>query len=77
MIILYWGNNLIDKELNTNSFINWYDYGSDEKMIEKIIELDNNDKLYLEMLNQPAVINFKDSYFNMDKTLSFFEKIID
>lgn len=76
-IPLYWGNKFIYKEFNSNSFINWHDYMDDQKMIEKIIEIDNNDDLYLEMINQPNIIDFKNSYFNLEKLLNFFEKIIN
>jgi len=49
-IPVYWGNPLIYKEFNTKSFINFYDFGYTGNMIEYIIELDNNDNKYLEML---------------------------
>ena len=48
---LFYGNEDIDKYLNKNSFLNWHDFNDDEKFIDKIIELDNNDNLYLEYLN--------------------------
>jgi hypothetical protein len=49
-IPIYWGNPKIDLEFNTNSFINWYDFKSEDDMIEYIIELDKNDDKYLEKL---------------------------
>lgn len=52
-IAVYWGNPLVHLDFNPDSFINWYDYGSDELLIEKIIELDNNKDKYLQMINQP------------------------
>lgn len=76
-VSLYWGNKDIAKELNTKSFMNWYDYNDDDSYIEKIIELNNNDDLYLEMLNQPNVIDYENSPFNEEKMLAFFEKILD
>lgn len=50
---IYWGNPVIEKEFNTKSFVNFYDFNNFDKMIEYIIELDNNNSKYLEMLNQP------------------------
>lgn len=47
---IYWGNPAIDKEFNTKSFINFYDFNSFEKMIEYIIYIDNNNDKYLEIL---------------------------
>lgn len=55
-IPLYWGNPLINLEFNTESFINLNDYITDEEVIEKIIEMDKNDELYLKMLNKPWFI---------------------
>ncbi len=51
-IPIYWGDPEIERDFNTRSFLNWHDFGSDEKLIEYIIELDNNDSLYAEMLKQ-------------------------
>ena len=50
---IYWGNPEIGKEFNTKSFINFYDFDSIDSIINYIEYLDNNDKKYLELLNQP------------------------
>ena len=52
-IPLYWGNPLIGKEFNTESFINFYDFKSEDDMIDYIVELDKDDTRYLKMLNKP------------------------
>jgi len=52
-IPLYWGNPLIGKEFNTESFINFYDFNSEDDMIDYIVELDKDDDRYLNMLNKP------------------------
>lgn len=52
-IPIYWGNPVIDREFNTKSFINFYDFNSEKDMIDYIIELDKDDDKYLEVLNQP------------------------
>jgi hypothetical protein len=52
-IPLYWGNPLINKEFNTKSFINFYDFNSEKDMIDHIIELDKDDNKYLETIKQP------------------------
>jgi len=56
-IPIYWGNPLIGEEFNTESFINRYDFNSDEEMIEYIKELDNNDELYMEKLRKSWLPN--------------------
>lgn len=53
-IPVYWGNPLVHRDFNTSSFINFYDFGSNDAVIDKIIELDQNDAAYLEMLRQPC-----------------------
>lgn len=52
-IPIYWGNPRIGEEFNTKSFLNWHDYNSDEKLIEKIIEIDTDDNKYMHLLKQP------------------------
>ena len=54
---IYWGNPLIELEFNTKSFVNWYDYGSDELVIEKIIEMDKNPDIYLNVLKEAWFAN--------------------
>lgn len=57
---IYWGDPEVQREFNTKAFINCHDYKNFDEVIEKIIELDNNDDLYMEMLNQqPLVQGFK------------------
>ena len=73
-IPLYWGEPLIYKEFNVNSFINWHDYLNDDNMIKKIIELDQDDNKYLEMLNQN--ITFKNSFLDVDYLVEIMKKIV-
>lgn len=61
-IPIYWGNSEIEKEFNSNSFINCHNYGLTEKgepeaikkIADKIVSLDNEDDLYIKMLQTPA-----------------------
>jgi hypothetical protein len=52
-IPLYWGNPDIGLEFNTESFVNFYDFASEDDMIDYIIELDKDDDRYFKMLNKP------------------------
>jgi len=73
---IYWGNPEINAEFNPRSFLNRADFASDEALIEKIIELDNDDAKYLEYLGQPYFHNDTPNlYFSRDRILDFFEKI--
>jgi hypothetical protein len=72
---LYWGNPRINEEFNPKSFINFYDYDNDEEMIERIIEVDKNDQLYLSYMNSP--LSIKNDNLNMDFLISQMDKIIN
>lgn len=56
-IPIYCGNPLIGKDFNTQSFINYADFSSEDELIGRIIEIDQNDKLYMDYLNQPYYHN--------------------
>ena len=56
-IRIYRGAKNISEFFNTQSFINYDDYGNYNKMIEKIIELDKDDNKYQAMLNEPFFPN--------------------
>jgi len=58
-IPLYWGGSNVCKYFNKKSFLNRHDFNSDQEFIDKIIQIDNNDQLYLDMLNQPPLIGNK------------------
>lgn len=67
-IPIYWGNPLIGLEFNTKRFINCHDYKDFNEVLEMIKKIDNNDELYLQIINEPILIN--DS---LNKTESNFE----
>ena len=50
---IYWGNPKIDHDFNPASFINYHELGSNEAVIDRIIELDQDDNAYLEVMRQP------------------------
>ncbi|MCH7724296.1 MAG: glycosyltransferase [Bacteroidetes bacterium] len=75
-IPIYWGNPLIHKDFNTNSFINCHDYKNFEEVIEKVIEVDNDDSLYLEYIAQPPIIvNSENKYLDEINIIRRFENI--
>ena len=58
------------------SFLNRADFASDEALIEKIIELDNDDEKYLEYMRQPYFHDDQpNQFFSHQRILDFFEKI--
>jgi hypothetical protein len=69
-IPIFWGNPLVQRDFNTKSFLNYYDYGSVDKLVEKVIEVDNDDKLYEKYLREPWFYNNCPSkYFDEKKVV--------
>ncbi len=56
-IPIYWGNPEVHRDFNTKSFVNLHQYRSMQEAIQKVIELDRNDNLYLSYLNEPWYCN--------------------
>ncbi len=52
-IPIYWGSPEVGKDFNTNSFVNWHDYGDDGAVIQRIIELDQNPDAMTALLKEP------------------------
>lgn len=67
---IYWGNKEVHKDFNAKSFINANDFTSLEALVEKVVELDSNDDLYLQMLQEPWVLGSK--IFNWEERLFMF-----
>lgn len=49
-IPIYWGNPKVGEIFDPSSFINCHDYDNFDQVIERIIEVDNNDALYRKYL---------------------------
>lgn len=76
-IPIHWGNPRINEDFNDDAMVNWYKYGNDEETIQKIIEIDNDDNLYLDYLNQPFINLKNKNLFEIDYVLNIFENIIN
>ena len=76
-IPIYWGSNMAKLDFNESSFIFANDFDSEEKLIEYIIELNNNQDLYYQKLNEPWFKNGKvPESFLPELVLEHFEKNI-
>lgn len=60
-IPIYYGDPRIAEDFNPKSFVNCHDFTSLEAVIERIKEIDCNDKLYLEMINEVPLMDVKDT----------------
>lgn len=69
---IYWGDPRIGEEFSEASFINCMKYDSFEEVINKVIELDNDDEQYTEYLKAPIftdTIQEIDYYDRLEKFL--------
>ena len=68
-IPIYFGDPHIGKHFNKKAFIDVADYNFNlEKVLERIIEIDQNDELYLSILREPV---FNDKNYLLDKAQDF------
>jgi len=52
-IPIYWGNPQIGREFNSKRFINCHDFSSKDEILNRILEVDRNEKLYHQILSEP------------------------
>jgi hypothetical protein len=75
---IYWGNPLIDRDFNTRSFLSYYDFNSEDELIERLIDLDQNDDLYLQYLQEPYYKNNEiNEYVDPHNILKHFQYIFE
>lgn len=74
-IPIYWGNPEINKEINSGCFINAHMYRSITDLVAKIIEVDKDDSLYMQMLRTPAFTETHVITYNDENLLKWFENI--
>ena len=75
-IPIYWGNPVVDRDWNTKSFINAYDFKKMSDLIEFIKFVDNNDDVYSKILEEPKFNSPKSKDLDYNTLLDFFEKLI-
>ena len=52
-IPLYWGDPLVERDFDTGSFLSAHDSRSLDDFVERVVEVDRNPALHLEMLGRP------------------------
>ncbi len=50
---IYWGNPEIEEEFNSNAFINVRNFKNEKELIDRIMEIDLNDELWMKMIQEP------------------------
>lgn len=53
-IPIYWGNKKVYKDFNTKRFINHSDFETEKQLIERLLAIETNPELAVEMLMQPV-----------------------
>lgn len=76
-IPIYWGNKDIHNDLNIKCFLNYYDYNNFDLLMDKIIEIDNDDELFLEYINQDYVIDKNNSIFKKEYIIELMKRICE
>jgi hypothetical protein len=74
---IYWGNPLVRRDFNPKSFLNAADYPSLEALVERVIEVDQNDELYLQYMREPWYPNNQPTpYVDPARILARFREIL-
>ena len=75
-IPIYWGNPLVNLEFNPKAFINCHDYHSFDEVIERVVEVDQSERLYRAYLAEPYLRgNREPDYLTDDAIAARFEQI--
>jgi hypothetical protein len=76
-IPIYWGDPEVARDYNPKAFINSHDFSTFEEVVAYVKKIDNDEKLFLNMLNEPA---FRDNQFpehlKLQKLIEFFRNIL-
>lgn len=76
-IPIYWGSKEVLNDFNENSFIYVNNFKSYELAIKKIIELENNEDLYLDILNKPWLKDNKYPHNVLpENVINFIEEVL-
>lgn len=73
---IYWGNPLVGKDFNINSFVDVGNFPSMEDAVQHIVDLDNDDAKYLQMLRAPKVLKLEIKEWQ-ENLVAFFSNIIE
>jgi len=77
-IPIYWGNPEVTKDFNPKSFINCHDFESFEDVVGKVKEIDNDEEMFLSMLNEPPFQNnIIPENLKTDTLLNFLQNIFE
>jgi len=77
-IPVYWGNPRVGEDFNRNAFLNYSDFRSEEELIKKMLEIENDPETGINMLLEPKFPGNKiPESIREENLLRFFQNIID
>lgn len=71
---IYWGSPTVTMDFNPKAFVNWHDFDNEQDFYNEILELDQNNKKYMDMFLQPIFTTHK--YMNLERFLSWFQNYV-
>ncbi len=76
-IPIYWGDPDVALEFNENAFVNVHSYKSEEDLLKRIKEIDEDDDIWCEMISQPfqTEVQYKKSLDEMQEYYAFIKSI--
>jgi len=76
-IPIYYGCPRVVEEFNPQSFLNYHDFKSEEALIERITEIDRDDRLFEQYFSEPYFhSNEPNIYFEEKRMLDFLDKVV-
>ena len=73
---IYWGNPLVHLDFNPRSFVNFFDYGNLNDLVDRVVEIDRDDALYCQYLSEPWYHgNVVNEYVRPENMLGQFARI--
>jgi hypothetical protein len=78
-IPIYWGDPEIGRVFNPKAFVNVMDYPSIDAVVQRVVELDNDEKAYQAMLQEPALLEPQEDSLKtqMEKMVVFMQHIVE
>ncbi len=74
---IYWGNPCVACDFNPRSFLNAHDFPSQKALVRRVIELDQNDELYLSYFREPWFHENRPSpWFDRSNLLDWFARVL-
>src|SRR5581483_6742320 len=75
-IPIYFGCPRVAEEFNPKSFLNYHEFPSEEVLIDRILEIDQNDDLFLQYLKEPFFHGNKiPAIYDKSRFVEFFDRI--